>query len=202
MIKNIVFDMGNVLLTFDSNLFVSSIGVNEKDQKLLLDVVYNSYYWQQLDKGILDEIDFYNLCIKELPKRLHKVAYELIFNWNQFSHDIKGMDKIVKSLKDKGYKLYVLSNASHRLHDYFSDINCSSYFDGLFVSADYLMLKPQFNIYETFFKKFNLKPEECIFIDDNPTNIEAAMSLGMCGIVYHGSNSELKKKLKEFGIKV
>ena len=73
-------------------------------------------------------------------------------------------------------------------------------FDGFFVSSEHVLLKPQHEIYEKFFEVFDLKPEECFFIDDNPLNIEGAACCGMAGTVFKGDVDRLKRELLDAGI--
>ena len=105
-----------------------------------------------------------------------------------------------RDLKNAGYDLYLLSNASTRQHTYWHDIPGSEYFSGTFISADYRLLKPEDAIYQAFFRKFGLKPEDCLFIDDSPANIEASENAGMAGIVFHGDAAHLRCQLADRGI--
>ena len=106
----------------------------------------------------------------------------------------------MRELKARGYTLYLLSNAARRQHTYWHDIPGSEYFSGTFISADYHLLKPEDAIYQAFFRKFGLKPEDCLFIDDSPANIEASENAGMAGIVFHGDAAHLRCQLADRGI--
>ena len=105
------------------------------------------------------------------------------------------MENLVRRLKKAGYDLYLLSNTSHRFHKFSKNIASISYMKGIWISCEHGYLKPEKEAYLDFFKQFALNPEECIFIDDSPANIEAAMRLGMEGIVYHQDVKELERKL-------
>ena len=94
------------------------------------------------------------------------------------------MADVARDLKAAGYDLYLLSNAASRQHTYWHDIPGSEYFSGTFISADYHLLKPEDAIYQAFFKKFGLKPEECLFIDDSAANVQGAESTGMTGYCF------------------
>lgn len=111
-----------------------------------------------------------------------------------------GHGRCGRDLKNAGYDLYLLSNASTRQHTYWHDIPGSEYFSGTFISADYRLLKPEDAIYQAFFRKFGLKPEDCLFIDDSPANIEASENAGMAGIVFHGDAAHLRCQLADRGI--
>ena len=90
--------------------------------------------------------------------------------------------------------------ATTRQHTYWHDIPGSEYFSGTFISADHRLLKPEDAIYQAFFRKFGLKPEDCLFIDDSPANIEASENAGMAGIVFHGDAAHLRCQLADRGI--
>ena len=107
----------------------------------------------------------------------------------------------VKELKSKGYGIYLLSNASSDFHERRKDIPALSLFDGVLISADYKLLKPEKEIYLELYKKFSLKPEECYFIDDMQKNIDGAKDTGMDGHCYfHGDVEILRNAMREKGI--
>ena len=107
------------------------------------------------------------------------------------------MESLLRWLKDAGYDLYLLSNAAYRFHRFSKNIASISYMKGIWISCEHGDLKPEREAYLSFFEKFDLKPEECLFIDDSAANIEAAMRCGMQGIVFHGDVEELENKIKE-----
>ena len=115
-----------------------------------------------------------------------------------------GAAALVTELHEKGYPLYVLSNASQDFHKYFDSIPGSEYLprERRFVSSDYRLLKPEHEIYQLFFKTYSLAPESCVFIDDNPCNVEAARRLGMCAVVHRGDMARLRRELRELGVDV
>lgn len=200
MIRNIIFDMGNVLLRFDKDLFAAEAGVAEEDKELLRRVVFCSTDWVKLDWGTHDEPEAVERMCKKLPERLHAVVHQLVEHWDEPIRPIAGMPELVQELKEKGYKLYLLSNASHRQHDYWPRVPGSEYFEGTVISADLGVIKPDVAIYEALYKKFGLKPEECLFIDDSPYNIEGGMRTGMDGIVFFGDAPALREELKARGV--
>lgn len=197
MIKNIVFDMGNVLIDFDREYFLDSFNVTGEDRDVLLREVFYSTEWAMMDRGTLDEIQMYDIIKTRIPSRLHQKAYDLIFNWDKVVKPIKGVAEYIKELKDRNYKIYLLSNASHRcLDEYWVNVKGHEYFDGLVVSAFINRIKPEKDIYEHLIKKYALNKEECVFIDDSFANVEGAIFYGMKGITFHNDISELRQKLE------
>ena len=107
-----------------------------------------------------------------------------------------------EELKAKGYGIYLLSNASYRQHDYWPRVEASKFFDGTLISAYEKVVKPQPEIYRLLLQRFNLRAEECFFIDDVPANIEGAFYCGIPGAVFHGDASLLRRDLRAAGVNV
>ena len=199
MINTIVFDMGGVLIDFGAELFSRRLRVTAQEQELLVRYVLRTADWVRLDRGTITEEEVYAHACAKLPKELHAAAEYIIYHWNEPIVPIEGTAEIVRELKEKGYTLYLLSNASRRQHEYWPEIPGSGCFSGKVISADLHLLKPEAAIYQALFDKFDLTPANCIFIDDFPPNIEAAENAGMQGIVFHDA-AQLRKELIERGI--
>ena len=202
MIKNILFDMGQVLIRFDQKYFIKRLGIEDADLDLLLREVYRSVEWVQMDRGTLREEDAFSSISKRLPERLHDAAWKLICMWDRPILEVAGMYELVEELKGLGYGIYLLSNASVRQHDYWPRIPASRFFDGKLISADVHVIKPQPEIYRLCLEKFGLQAEECFFIDDAPANIEGALCCGIAGAVFHGDAKLLRSQLRTAGIPV
>ena len=110
------------------------------------------------------------------------------------------MENLLKKLKGAGYSLYLLSNASVMQHEYWPRFPMSTMFDGKLISCETGVVKPNPEIYMRFTEKFGLKPDECLFIDDQPSNVAAAIQCGWSGIVFHGDADEAEKQLILHGI--
>lgn len=202
MIKNILFDMGQVLIRFDQKFFIQRLGIEDADMELLLREVYRSVEWVQMDRGSLREEEAFERIRARLPERLHDAAWKLVIMWDRPILEIDGMYELVEELKELGYRVYLLSNASVRQHEYWPRIPASKFFDGKLISADVHVIKPQPEIYRLCLEKFNLKAEECFFIDDAPANIEGALQCGIPGAVFHGDAALLRHQLRAAGVPV
>ena len=196
MIKNLVFDMGGVLLKFDTDLFIERVGVKDlEDKKLLTREIYKSVEWAMMDRGTLTDEDAYEIIQKRVPDRLKGCVRKLTCEWDRPIVPIEGMSDLVKEYKEKGYKIYLLSNASVNQNNYWHNIPGSEYFDGTVVSSYIKLIKPQPEIYKHLLDKFNLEAKETVLIDDAIQNVESAIFCGLNGIVFHGDVNELKEKL-------
>lgn len=202
MIRNILFDMGQVLLTFDRKRFLDRLNVTEEEKQLLLREVFLSVEWVQMDRGTKTEATALETMCARLPEHLHPAAEELVCRWDEPILPVPGMYELVEELKAAGYGIYLLSNASIRQHEYWPKLPVSRLFDGKVISADHGFIKPQPEIYDICLKTFGLKAEECLFIDDVPGNIEGALCRGIAGLVFHGDVKLLRRQLKAAGISV
>lgn len=202
MIKNIVFDMGNVIIRFDPELFMVRLGLAEEDRKLLKRELFVSLEWSRMDRGSLTDEEAAEIVCRRVPERLHDTVRRLVGMWDRPILPVEGMYELVEELRGMGYGIYLLSNASFRQHDYWPRVPASKFFDGTLISADVKLVKPQPEIYRLLCDKFSLVPEECVFIDDSTSNAEGAYFCGINALVFHGDAHEMRLKLNELGVKV
>lgn len=199
MIKNIVFDMGKVLVDYDAEKVCSHFIKDEEEQKEICTAIFVSPEWILLDMGVMPEDMALERMLARLDTERKRELGALCFkHWHEYNMRHKeGMEEVVRWLKSIGYGIYLCSNASVRLLTCYKTvlpaIDC---FHGILFSADVLCLKPQKEIYEHLFHRFRLKPEECFFIDDMPLNIEGARQCGMDGYCFEdGDVGKLRKVL-------
>ena len=195
--------MGQVLIHFCPELYIERLGANEEDSKLLLREVFRRVEWVQLDHGTISEEDAVTSINKRVPERLHRQVEELVFRWwARPMVPVTGMEELLAELKQAGYKLYLLSNASVQQIKYHDRVPGTQYLDGRIVSAEHKLLKPQREIYQLLLDTYGLRAEECVFVDDSPANVEAACCAGIHGIVFDEDVPRLRRELKELGVKV
>lgn len=201
MIKNVIFDMGNVLLTFDRDRFLDAVNAHGEERRTLMNNVYLSVEWARMDRGSMTEAEAAASMCSHVPAQLHEKVHLLVDKWDRPIIPVPGMAELVRELKEAGYGVYLLSNASYRQHEYWPRVPGNEHFDGTLISADVKLVKPEREIYELMMKEFNLIPDECVFIDDATQNIEGAERVGIHGIVFHGSAKEAREKLRALGVK-
>lgn len=200
MIKNIVFDMGQVFVDFDPDFFIEHYVTEPQDALLLRTELFCGSEWVEMDRGTMNEEDLVEPVCARLPERLHFAVKELLLHWQDYMKVLHNLDPLAAELKENGYSLYLLSNASVSIHNFTHKITALQYFNGTFFSADVKYIKPDPTIYRLFFEKFSLNPEECFFIDDRADNIEAGRKLGMEGFVYEGEAQALRAALRGAGV--
>lgn len=197
MIKNIVFDMGKVLLNYDADRVCRQYMTDEAERKEVSMAVFASQEWLLLDMGVIPEEE----ALRRMQSRLdteHKkeMAALCLEHWHEYNMwPVEGMREVVESLKKRGYGIYLCSNASLRLLSCYSVIPGIEYFDGILFSAEVKCVKPQKEMYLHLFERFALKPEECFFIDDLTYNIEGARACGMDGYCFEDGNVEKLKSV-------
>lgn len=189
MIKNIIFDFGAVLVDWNPRYLYGPYFNDEQKLNFFLETVC-PYEWNTtVDAGrstadaMAERIELYPEWEKEI----------LMYygSWIQMMGGyIEGMLPIVKELKDKGYKLYGLSNWSKETFPLIiEDYEVFKYLEGYVVSGFEGIKKPSPEIYQILLQRYNLKAEECIFIDDSPANIEAGQAQGISGILFTDAKS-------------
>ena len=204
MVRNVIFDMGGVLIRFDREVFLERHAANctPEEKTLLLREVYLSAEWIMQDRGTHTPAETVKIVRENLPEELHEAAEGLVCRWHEDILPVDGMRELVGELKEKGYGIFLLSNAALDLPDYWGRVPGNEYFDGLCVSAFEGFIKPQPEIYGRALEKFGIPARECVFIDDVTANIEGAINAGMQGIVCHDDRKELREKLAKLGVSV
>ena len=203
MIKNILFDMGQVLVRWDPPRFTRRLGLGAEDARMLEREVFGDAEWVQLDRGAISDRDAWKAMCARLPERLHDAVWELMTRWDDARIEVEGTCEIVRELHEKGYGLYLLSNASLRHHEYWPKFPASEFFRGhVMISAEWGLLKPDPAFYEKAFELFSLDRSECVFIDDNPVNVESARRVGLDAIVFHDDAALLRRRLRERGVDI
>lgn len=200
MVKNIVFDMGGVLIDFNFPKTIKEY-FPEKYHEILKREVFCSSLWQELDGGTLRSDEAIEMILPKIPEETRDLVKTMVNDFYPYMPPFPQMYDFVKRIKDAGYPVYLLSNATPRVFDQYLNIPSLTLMDGFFISALYKLRKPQREIYEAFCNKFSLNPEECFFIDDMPQNIEGAKAFGMKGHVFKITEIEaLERALNDEGV--
>ena len=172
MIKNVVFDVGGVLLEWDPPKLLETLNLPSHFLE-----VFESLLWGAHDGGILSRQEF----IEKLPSHLDKGIFAYcVARLAKQLQPIPEMIELFHELRRKGYGVFILSNMSQEMHEELSLLH--GFFDkpeGAIFSYQVKAVKPQPQIYEALFQKYKLYPEESLFIDDRLDNVMAAERLKM-----------------------
>lgn len=192
MIKNVIFDYGNVLVDWNpAYLFLPVFGGNEAECRFFNDNVCNRKWFTRMDRG-----ESMDVCVAELQASYPQYADAVAMfrdRWFEMCNgDIPGMLEIIQDLKSKGVGVFGLTNwPAETFTEARRRFRTLASIDNYVVSSSVKLAKPEPAIYQLLLSKYNLKPEECVFIDDRKDNVDAAKALGMEGIIYPGSAQEL-----------
>ncbi|MCQ2204687.1 MAG: HAD family phosphatase [Bacteroidales bacterium] len=196
MIKNLIFDFGKVLVDYDFEKFFRSYIPDEERCRRFTPVLYNIEIQQLLDR---EEKPFFEI-LGEVREKNAEFDYELDYFCKHYreivTNEIEGMSELLAKLKSEGYKLYGLTNWCSKVHETMEDFEIFKMLDGVIISSEEHVIKPEPAIYKRLFDKFELKPEECIFTDDREENIEGGRKMGMEGIVFENAK-QYEKELRE-----
>lgn len=202
MIKNIIFDMGGVLIDYAPEKIAYKY-FDKETADIALKELFRNQIWSDHDRGIITPEETMEVIKDKIPAHALGEIEKMVYNYYPYMPPFEKMYDVVKTLKENGYGIYLLSNAAKDFYDNKKDIPALALFDGYLISADYKLLKPEKEIYYALFERFNLKPEECYFIDDVQKNIDGARAVGMDGhCYYHGDVEILKNALREKDIKI
>ncbi len=193
MIKNLIFDFGQVLVHFDPEYMTRRYVSDEKDVELLKRVVFDRLYWDALDSKDITDEELLDAVKARLPKDLHTTAEKIYNNWYYNLPEMEGMRELLEYVRQKGFKTYILSDVSIGFSDRYEEIDILKGFDGYCFSAAEGVCKPNPAAIENLMKKYNLAPAECFFIDDKEANIKGAAVAGVRGLVFTGNAEEVKK---------
>ncbi len=196
-IKNIIFDLGNVLIEFNPEKFIKN-NIEERDREKVLKIIFLGAEWLKLDRGTLSYEEAISIFSEKLPK--YKESIESFFNKNilECLTPMEENIKVMKKLKKDGYNLYILSNFHKPAFDYINkNWDFFKEFNGATVSSYCKLLKPEKEIYQEIIRKFNLIPEETLFIDDTLVNIEMCEIFGIRGL-HLKKEDELNRKIEEY----
>lgn len=198
MIKNIIFDIGNVLLNYYPYDYLKK-KYSDEDASFLFSSIFDTDEWLKLDRGTITEGEALGIFIERNPKKENILRNVMSDFYNIFT-PIESSVKILKLLRNRGYNLLYLSNIHLGIYGHIIDkYDFFKEFDGGIISAKVKQLKPDTDIFFSLIEKYNIKPGESIFIDDTVHNIETANKLGF--VTIHLTDPDtLKEDLKMFGV--
>ena len=197
MIKNIVLDMGNVLLDYNPEFVLTTFCSSPEEKDIIDRELFNGPEWKMGDRGDISDKDRFDLIKDRIPEQYHAALKNCADKWDICMTPLDGAKGFCEYIKSHGYGIYVLSNASDLFYEYFPRFLPLDFFDGVFVSSDYRMLKPDVEIYKTFLTKYGLKADECLFFDDLEKNIAGAREAGMNTFQFLGDYEAAKRRIEE-----
>ena len=196
MYKNIIFDLGGVMVDFDPRSYLVDRFCNAEVEEKVAQLTFDSEEWKQLDAGLITRTE---ANLKMLARaREYGCAFEVqgvLDDWMHILRPRLRMLELVRRLKNHGYCVYYLSNIPQDVLELLTERGVLAQFDGGVASCEVQVNKPDPQIYKALLKKYQLKASECIFIDDRLENVQAAFALGFAGIQMKDSVGTLIRSL-------
>ena len=192
MIRNVIFDFGNVLIDWNpAYLFLPYFNGDEDKCQYFTDNICNREWFTRMDRG-----ETMDKCVADLQAQYPQYADAVAMfrdRWfDMCNGEIAGMLEIIQDLKAKGVGVYGLTNwPAETFEEARRRFKTIASIDNYIVSSYVKLAKPEPAIFKLLLSKFNLKPQECVFIDDRKDNVDAAIAQGMSGIIYPGTAQEL-----------
>lgn len=180
MIKNIIFDIGMVLVDFRYRALCKELGMDEETVEAVAKAMPENPDWNNLDLGIIPQEEI----ILNFKKNNPHISKEIDVFWDNISDVVRSFPQSkewLSELKARGYRIYLLTNYPEEMFS----IHCKTQFDflgsvdGMVVSSHVKLTKPDARIFELLMSKYNLIPQECVFLDDRIANTQSAKALGI-----------------------
>ena len=197
MIKNIVFDFGQVLVKFVPAYIVAQHTSDAQTARLLEDVVFDRAYWNRLDGGEVSDDEAVAAFRTRLPSCVADLGEQVFRSWIDHIPPIEETWALVRDLHAHGVPLYLLSNISAHFAERADEFPILSYFNKCIFSGLCHMTKPDRAIYRHLLSECDIRAEETLFIDDSRDNIEGARAEGIEGYLFTGDAAALRRYLAD-----
>ena len=180
MIKNLVFDLGNVLIEWNSEKILTYFEPEKERQQVLRQVIFESGVWHQTDRGERSLKEACEEVLAQLDVSYHSAVKNILYHWYEVVHVYSGLQERIRLWADQGYRIYILSTTCEIFYHIEKAGLLPIYplLSGYILSSEVGVVKPEAEIYQKLLKKYNLNPVESVFIDDIQANLDTAAELG------------------------
>ena len=205
MIKNIIFDLANVIINYNQKKIINNFTEKEEEIKYIYDEIFHAPEWTLMDLGDITNDEAIEIINKRNEFKYEKLTQEFLHEWYKKQPINRDIVEIAKILKNNGYNLFVLSNMANQTYEYFKNDEFFSLCTGIVISAHEHVKKPDEKVYRLLLDRYNLNAEECLFIDDDDSgkNYETANKIGIKGRrIMPNQAEDVKKLLLEFNVKI
>lgn len=205
MIKNIIFDLGNVIINYNQKKIISNFTKKEEEIKYIYDEIFHAQEWTLMDLGNITNDEAIEIINKRNESKYETLTQDFLHEWYKKQPINRDVVEIAKTLKKNGYNLFVLSNMANQTYEYFKNDEFFGLCTGILISAQEHIKKPDEKVYRLLLDRYNLNAEECLFIDDDYSgkNYETANKIGIKGRkIVPNQAEDVKKLLLEFSVKI
>lgn len=199
MIKNIILDVGKVLVEWEPDVAFEKLGFDEETSRIVAQATVLSPDWNELDRSALSDAALLAKFIGNAPEyeqEIRKVWENIGLPIYQYEYSRSW----IQNMKANGYRVYILSNYSRWTYENTTEaLSFLEDVDGAVFSFQVQQIKPEPGIYRSLLDKYDLKPEECVFLDDRQENLDAAAAQGIAGIRFTTYEAAVCA-LEEYGV--
>jgi len=201
-ITTIIFDIGQVLAAFDWEGYVDSMDLSEKKrQDIFAATLQDMSHWDEHDRGVLTDEEFIQACERKVPG-IEPEMRRFFDNIHNMVHEYDYSEQWVLDFKRAGYHVYVLSNYGTTTFAYAKEhFRFLKHMDGMVISSDVHLVKPEPQIYKVLLDRYQLVPEECVFLDDREDNAAAAAAFGIHTVCFRNQKQAMQE-LAKLGVKI
>jgi len=200
-IRNIVFDLGNVLLKYDPKGYLESLGYDKDKVSDLMKLIFHGIEWKLADQGLLSNDQLIEIYQLKAPQYFNEINY-VMENWYKHMILLEESTALFQEVLDKGYNIYILSNyPEYKFMDMWERTPVFHKAHGSVISYQIKLTKPSKEIYLHLLEKYNLDPAETIFLDDLQENINGAKKVGIHGIRFRNV-AQVRQELNALGVQL
>lgn len=198
MIKNVVFDFGQVLVHFEPAYMVKKYLSDQDDCVLIETVLFDRLYWDKQDAGTITDEEMLAAVKARLPQRLWDIAEEIYQNWIYNIPEMEGMAELINEVQTRyGKQIFLLSNISKFFAEHADEVPILKFFEKRVFSAVCGKVKPNRDIFEYLCSTYDIIPDETLFIDDSAKNIAGAEAFGIHGYLFDGNVDALRAYIEK-----
>lgn len=180
MIKNLVFDLGNVLIEWNSEKILTYFEPEEVRRQVLRQAIFESGVWHKTDKGELSLKAACDEVLTHLDTSYHSATRNIFYHWYEVVQVYSDLQERIQLWSNQGYRIYILSTTCEIFYHIEKAGLLPIYplLSGYILSSEVGVVKPEPEIYRKLLKKYTLNPAESVFIDDIQANLDTANELG------------------------
>lgn len=200
MLRNLIFDMGNVLLNFLPEDVLSRYCREGEERRVIRDELFYGPEWDMADRGEIEDTGRYERIAPRVSPEYREALYNCVIHWHETLTPVSGAMDFLLAAKRQGLGVYLLTNTSDAFDLFFGRFGSVDLFHGAVISFQEHLMKPDPAIYQLLLTRYHLDPAECFFLDDRAENVAGAAECGIGGMVFRGDYGEVRRVLKEKGI--
>ena len=194
-----LWDLGNVVIRWDPEVVLEMFNLNSQQTDYLRTGLLGHQDWLDLDRGITTEEIVAQRIVSESDLTMHQ-ALQCFAVVRESMVDLQASVTMLHAMKAASIPMYVLSNMPSKNADYLRSRDYFKLFEGVVISGEEKLLKPEPEIFQLVLDRYHLRAEEVYFIDDSLPNIEVAQSLGLQAQHFHRTDRCYATLREKFGL--